>query len=97
MINRSQWQGLVETCWRERTVVWLYGVHRVGKTFLCRSLPEVEYFDCELPRVRRMMEDPEAFLTEYKDRRIVLDEVHRLQNPTELLNLRVPSSRSRRR
>jgi len=32
---------------------------RVGKTYLCQSLPDIEYFDCELPRVRRMMEDPE--------------------------------------
>lgn len=36
------------------------GVHRAGKTFLCRSLDDVEYFDCELPRTRRLMEDPEG-------------------------------------
>lgn len=39
------------------------GVRRVGKTTLARSLPEAAYFDCELPRVRRMIEeDPEGFL-----------------------------------
>jgi hypothetical protein len=48
------WQELVEQAWRERSVVWLAGVRRVGKTFLCQSLPNVEYFDCELPRTRRM-------------------------------------------
>jgi len=59
----------------------------VGKTVLCQSLPDVEYFDCELPRVRRMMEDPEAFLDGLERHRIVLDEIHRLPNPSELLKI----------
>ncbi|HXX94054.1 MAG TPA: ATP-binding protein, partial [Planctomycetota bacterium] len=52
-----------------------------------RSLPETEYFDCELPRVRREMEDPEAFLRRLAGRRIVLDEIQRLRNPSELLKI----------
>ena len=52
MFKRNQWQKAVEEAWSERSVVWLYGVRRVGKTFLCKSLPDIEYFDCELPRVR---------------------------------------------
>jgi hypothetical protein len=52
------------------------------KTCLCQDLPEVEYFDCELPRVRRMMLDPESFLDGLAGKRIVLDEIHRLQNPS---------------
>jgi uncharacterized protein len=59
----------------------------VGKTTLCRDLPDVEYFDCELPRVRRSMEDPEGFLSGLDGKRVVLDEVHRLQNPSELLKI----------
>lgn len=55
---------------------------------LCQSLPNIEYFDCELPRVRRMMEDPEAFLNGLDShRRIILDEIHRLLNPSELLKI----------
>ncbi|MBZ5525375.1 MAG: DUF4143 domain-containing protein, partial [Acidobacteriia bacterium] len=65
----------------------LAGVRRVGKTVLCQSLQEIEYFDCELPRIRRMMEDPEEFLRGFGRRRIVLDEVHRLPNPSELLKI----------
>jgi hypothetical protein len=42
-----------------------------GKTCLCQTLPEVEYFDCELPRVRRMMEDPEGFLDGLRGKRVV--------------------------
>jgi len=57
------------------------------KNLPCQDLPEVEYFDCELPRVRRMMLDPESFLDGLVGKRIVLDEIHRLQNPSELLKI----------
>ena len=67
--------------------VWLAGVRRVGKTYLSQSLKDVEYFDCELPRVRRRLEDPEDFLVEMGGRRVVLDEIHRLPNPSELLKI----------
>jgi hypothetical protein len=87
MIQRRFWQKLVEQAWRERSIVWLAGVRRVGKTVLCQSLPDIEYFDCELPRVRRMMEDPETFLNGLANHRVVLDEVHRLANPSELLKI----------
>jgi hypothetical protein len=87
MVRRHFWQELVEQAWRERSVVWLAGVRRVGKTFLCQSLPNIEYFDCELPRTRRMMEDPQAFLDGLGNHRIVLDEIHRLPNPSELLKI----------
>ena len=68
-------------------MLWLAGVRRVGKTCLCLSLPKIEYFDCELPRTRRQMEDPESFLETYKSKRIVLDEIHRLANPSEILKI----------
>jgi predicted AAA+ superfamily ATPase len=87
MVKRRFWLNLIEQAWREKSVVWLAGVRRVGKTCLCQSLPDVEYFDCELPRVRRMMEDPQAFLDGLRGRRVVLDEVHRLGNPSELLKI----------
>jgi len=67
--------------------VWLSGVRRVGKTVLCQSLPRIDYFDCELPRVRRQMEDPEAFLNGLRGKRVVLDEIHRLNDPAELLKI----------
>jgi hypothetical protein len=87
MVQRHFWKELIEQAWRERSVVWLAGVRRVGKTVLCQSLPDIEYFDCELPRTRRMIEDPQAFLDSLGDRRIVLDEIHRLSNPSELLKI----------
>jgi hypothetical protein len=84
---RPFWTDLIERAWRGRSVVWLPGVRRVGKTTLCQSLPDVEYFDCELPRTRRQFEDPEAFLASVRGKRIVLDEIHRLANPSELLKI----------
>lgn len=87
MVHRHFWLNLLERSWRGRSVLWLAGVRRVGKTWLCQSLPDIEYFDCELPRVRRMMLDPQGFLDGLGGKRIVLDEIHRLQNPSELLKI----------
>jgi len=87
MIQRRFWQHLIEQAWQQRSVIWLSGVRRVGKTCLCQSLPHIEYFDCELPRVRRMMEEPEGFFDGLRNQSIVLDEIHRLQNPSELLKI----------
>lgn len=87
MVKRRIWIDLLERQWRRRSIVWLRGVRRAGKTSLARSLADVEYFDCELPRVRRALEDPEAFLQGLGPRRVVLDEVHRLPNPSELLKI----------
>lgn len=87
MVNRRFWIERMEQQWRRRSILWLRGVRRAGKTSLAQSLAAVEYFDCELPRVRRAMEDPEAFLHGLRGKRVVLDEVHRLPNPSELLKI----------
>ena len=87
MVDRKFWRNRIETSWKHRSIVWLSGVRRVGKTCLCQTLPDIEYFDCELPRVRRLMEDPQAFLDSIGNGRLVLDEVHRLPNPSELLKI----------
>ena len=87
MIVRHFWVGAIEDAWKRRSILWLPGVRRVGKTTVCRSLGDVDYYDCELPRVRRAMADPEGFLEEHRGRRIVLDEVHRLDNPSEMLKI----------
>lgn len=74
MVQRQFWLRKIKKSLQERSVLWLSGVRRVGKTMLCRSVPESEYFDCELPGVRRMMDDPQSFLEEFKGRTIILDE-----------------------
>ena len=87
MVQRRFWQERIETLWKRRRVLWRSGVRRVGKTCLVQSLEQVEYFDCELPRSRRRLEDPEAFLDDMRGRRLVLDEVHRLSDPAQLLKI----------
>ena len=72
---------------RAKRIVWLSGVRRSGKTTLCQSVPLAHYFDCELPRVRRLVESPEDFLDSVRGKIIVLDEIHRLSNPAELLKI----------
>src|SRR3989338_10163133 len=87
MVRRAFWQARIAEAWRQRSVVWLMGVRRVGKSVLCQSLPDVRYYDCELPRVRRLLDEPESFLADQRGRRIVLDEIHRLPNPAEVLKI----------
>jgi hypothetical protein len=84
---RRFWLDKIEDAWKRRSIVWLSGVRRAGKTTICRTLPEIEYFDCELPRTRRLMEDPEGFLADLRGKRVVLDEIHRLGQPSELLKI----------
>ncbi len=87
MVQRDYWMDRIERAWEHRSVVWLSGVRRVGKTTLTRSLPDAEYFDCERPSIRRQFADPERLLASLRPQRVVFDEVHRLENPSELLKL----------
>ena len=59
MIKRSLWLDRMQRAWTRRSVVWLYGVRRVGKTTLARMLPDAVYMDCYLPSTQRALEDPE--------------------------------------
>ena len=87
IITRPFWQKLIEDTWQQKNIVWLMGARRVGKTSLCQSLANIEYFDCELPRFRQLFTDPEGFLESKKGKRLILDEIHRLDNPSELLKI----------
>lgn len=87
IIQRPFWEVLINKAWAKRTIVWLMGVRRVGKTSLCKSLSNIEYFDCDLPSVRLQMHDPEAFLQSKRGKNLVIDEIHRLENPSELLKI----------
>ena len=87
VIQRVYWQKLIEQAWQERSIIWLMGIRRAGKTSLCQSLADVEYFDCERPWVRQLLQDPEGFLISKRGKRLVLDEIHCLENPSELLKI----------
>lgn len=87
MWKRGYWLEAIEEAWKTRPLIWLSGVRRVGKTVLTRSLPGAAYFDCELPRVRERLADAESFFGSVDATRVVLDEVHRLADPTEVLKI----------
>lgn len=87
MWKRAYWLEAIEEAWKTRPLIWLSGVRRVGKTVLCQSLPGAAYFDCELPRVRERLADAESFFASLDATRVVLDEVHRLADPTEVLKI----------
>jgi predicted AAA+ superfamily ATPase len=55
---------------------------------LCRQMEKVEYLNCELPSVQRQIADPESFFRRFRpDARIVLDEVHKLADPSQALKI----------
>jgi predicted AAA+ superfamily ATPase len=86
-VERSFWIGEIERAFEARSVVWLAGVRRSGKTTLARGLTGASYHDCELVRVRRALEEPELFFRGRRDEIVVLDEVHRLSDPSEVLKV----------
>ena len=88
MIKRQFWLDSCVHLLKQKNLLWLSGVRRVGKTTLCHQIDEIEYFDCELPSVRFELEDPEFFWKQRDPQKIVvLDEVHRLSDPSNVLKI----------
>jgi hypothetical protein len=88
MIERPYWTGRIREGWKKRSVVWLAGVRRAGKTTIARMLPGAAYVNCDLPSAVRRLEDPELFFSAQRPGSIVvLDEVHRLADPSRVLKI----------
>ena len=88
MITRPFWLARLGNLWKQRPVVWLSGVRRVGKTSLCRQIPDGRYFNCDLPSVQRQLADPEAFFVQHRpEAPLLLDEVHRITDPAQTLKI----------
>jgi len=88
MISRPYWLNRVRAVWQKRPIAWLAGVRRVGKTTLARMLPDTVYLSCDLPSDVRRLEDPEMFFgSQPENAVIVLDEVHRLGDPSRVLKI----------
>ena len=67
MIQREIWVKRLHAAWTHRPVVWLSGVRRVGKTTLAQMIDGALYLNCDLPTVRRSLDDPELFLVSAVD------------------------------
>lgn len=88
MIERPLWLKRVQQAWQQRSLVWLSGVRRVGKTTIAQMLPDAVYVNCDLPSAVRALEDPELFLgSQAGGSVLVFDEVHRLDDPSHLLKI----------
>lgn len=88
MIERALWRNRILQAWARRSIVWLSGVRRVGKTTLARMLPDAVYLNCDLPSVVRALGDPELFFAgQAPGSVLVFDEVHRLDDPSRLLKI----------
>ena len=86
-IKRKFWLGLIEEAWQHRNLIWLTGLRRSGKTSLCRSLGDLEYFDAEDLDDRDRLANPRKFYESLNKPQVVIDELHRLDNPSELLKI----------
>ena len=88
MVKRALWLDRMQWAWARRSIVWLSGVRRVGKTTLARMLPDAVYMNCDLPSTLRALEDPELFLeSQSPDGVLIFDEVHHLDDPSRLLKI----------
>ncbi|MBI2890378.1 MAG: ATP-binding protein [Nitrospirae bacterium] len=88
MVDRPFWIDRILSGWMSRPVVWLSGVRRVGKTSLAHMIPNVTYLNCDLASTVRRLEDPEAFFKSLRKRSVVvLDEIHRLKDPSNVLKV----------
>lgn len=87
MIQRPFWIQKIEQAWRRAPIVWLTGVRRVGKTTLTQHWKDAAFFNCDLPRNRKLLEDPEAVFQQITQDIVILDEIHQTENPSEILKI----------
>jgi hypothetical protein len=88
MIERPFWIKRIYQAWENRSIVWLSGVRRAGKTTLAQMFPKAIYQNCDLPSVGRQLIDPESFYDSLDRGTIVIfDEIHRLDDPSRLLKI----------
>jgi predicted AAA+ superfamily ATPase len=88
MKPRPLWIEKVRMLWKQRSIVWLSGVRRIGKTFICKQIPNARYLNCDLPSIQRQLADPEFFLEQQDPADpIILDEIHRSTDPSLILKI----------
>ncbi|WP_413911176.1 AAA family ATPase [Desulfobacula sp.] len=74
--RRPFWIEQITSAWQNRSIVWISGVRRVGKTTLAKMFSDAVYMNCDLPSIVRMVSDPELFFDSLKQNTIIIfDEV----------------------
>ena len=87
MTERPFWVDRIVAAWQRAPIVWLTGVRRVGKTTLAKHWPNAAFFNCDLPRNRHLLEDPEHLFRQIEGSLVILDEIHRAENPSQILKI----------
>jgi hypothetical protein len=87
MIERPLWRERLAAAWKQAPIVWLTGPRRVGKTVLAKSIPNAEFFNCDLPSVAERLRDPESFYRSVRKQVVIFDDVHQLPDPSRLLKI----------
>jgi predicted AAA+ superfamily ATPase len=90
MIERKFWKEKLNEAWNRRSLVWLSGVRRSGKTTLAKMISDAIYMNCDLPSVVRRLDDPEFFYSSLPNgATVIFDEIHRLKDPSMVLKIGV--------
>ena len=88
MFIRKFWLDKINDAWKKRSIVWLSGVRRVGKTTLSKMIPDSTFLNCDLPSTVQRIQDPEFFFQQLPENTtIIFDEIHRLDNPSHILKI----------
>jgi predicted AAA+ superfamily ATPase len=88
MIERTFWIHQIRNAFKKRSIVWIAGVRRVGKTTLVKMYPDAIYVNCDLPSEIRRLRDPESFYDSLPQESVIIfDEVHRTSDPSQLLKI----------
>ncbi len=87
MVQRHYWIDRITTSWSKRSIVWLAGVRRSGKSTLMKSLAHASFFNCDDSDIQEKMQHETEFLNSVKTPVLILDEIHQLDNASELLKI----------
>ena len=85
--SRPYWLARFEHSWKAAPIVWFSGVRRSGKTTLAHMVAGAKFLNCDLPSVQRVLDDPESFYASLREKTVVFDEIHRLQDPSAVLKI----------
>jgi len=87
MVKRDYWLKKIDLAWSKRSLVWLSGVRRVGKTTIAKEIEGALLLNCDLPSVKESLSNPEFFFKNLSHATIIFDEIHQLPDPSNLLKI----------
>lgn len=98
LILRESLKNLASALQQE-AIVLLLGPHQAGKTTLALQYAEQNdsvYFNLQLPESTHSLTHPQVFFDQYKDRLVILDEIHRVPKLFPVLRELVDQTRRER-